>query len=496
LSDDHEQEAKAGMTSSNRNLAHRLAWSSLALLCCLLVGLLQASHADAKRNIQTAIYDDLYVTGEATRWLDRTKKANAGSVRIPVRWKYIAPRKPRQPRLPRDPAYKFSGVDRAVRAATQRGLQPMLMVTTAPRWAERGKRKAGLKQESAWNPDPDEFGKFATAVATRYSGKLGGLPRVKFYEAWNEPNYGLTHLAPQWKKGKPYGVELYRKLLNAMYKGVKGVQRSNKIVAPSLGPFGTTPKRKAKRNKALAGVRPMFFLRELFCLKHNKKMRPKKRCPKKKRARFDILSHHPINPGGSPRAKAKHKDSVIGGDVRKLRKVLKKAQRANYVLPKKGKRPIWATEFWWESNPPNKRHGVKLKKQARNISEALYVFWKARVQRAFYFRIKDTADTSSIHGGASGLYTAKGKPKPALKAFSFPFVADRRNKRKVVAWGKAPAKGKLKIQRKKGKRWKTIKRTRVKRGKVFKQNLKLRGKKKVRATVGRERSLVWPVKRR
>jgi hypothetical protein len=483
-------------TTENTFVRHRVGALTLLALSCLLMALLAPAGADAKRNLQTGLYDDLYLTGQAALWLDRTRDANAESVRIPVRWKYIAQKVPRQPRQPRDPAYKFQSVDNAVRAATRAGLQPVLMVTTAPRWAERGNRNPGLKQEAAWDPDPVAFGHFAAAVAARYSGKLGGLPRVKFYEAWNEPNYGLTHLAPQWRKGKPYGVELYRKLLNAMYNEVKAVSSANKIIAPSLGPVGRTPKKSGKSNNELAGVRPLFFLRELFCLKHNKKMRPKKRCPKKKRARFDILSHHPINPTGSPRAKAVHKDSVIGGDIGKLRKVLKKAQRANYVLPKKGKRPIWATEFWWESNPPNKRHGVKPMKQAKNIQEALYVFWKAKVQRVIGFRIRDAATAGGIHGGASGLYDASGQPKPALQAFRFPFVADRRNKRKVLVWGKAPASGKLKIQRKKGKRWKTIKRTNVKSGKVFTQNLKLRGKKKLRASLGSDKTLIASVKKK
>ena len=371
--------------TGNSFVCHRIAALALLALSALIVGLAGPAGADA-RNIETGIYDDLYLGGQTALWLDRTRDANAESVRIPVRWKYIAPTKPSQPSKPGDPAYKFASVDNAVKAATARGLQPLLMLSTAPSWAERGTPKPGLKQLAAWNPDPAAFGAFAAAVAARYSGGFNGLPRVTMYEAFNEPNYGLTHLAPQWKNGKPYGVKLYRQLLNAMYSKVKAASSANKVIAPSLGPFGTTPNKSGKSKKELAGVRPLFFLQELFCLKHNKKMTPKP-CPKKKRARFDILSHHPINPTGSPRDKGVDEDSITGGDVGKLRKVLKKAEKAGNLIPKKGKRPIWATEFWWESNPPNKKQGVAPEKQARNLAEAIYVFWQAKVERVFWFRI-------------------------------------------------------------------------------------------------------------
>ena len=57
---------------------------------------------------------------------------------------------------------------------------------------------------------------------------------------------------------------------------------------------------------------------------------------------------------------------------------------------------------------------------------------------------------------AFGLYFRDGEAKPSARAFAFPFVADRRSGNKVLLWGKAPATGKLKIQRERGKNWSTI----------------------------------------
>jgi hypothetical protein len=484
-------------TRSPLTPARPLCVGVIALLCLLLLGLSRPAPAAAAPNIELGLFDDAYVGPEREMWLKRSADAGARSVRIPVRWKYIAPQKPANPRQPGDP-YRFWSIDRAVKTAIANGLQPVLNLTTAPAWAERGRRNPAIQQEGAWNPDPAAFGDFARAVATRYSGAYGGnggLPRVSMYEAWNEPNYGLTHLAPQWRNGKPYGVKLYRQLLNAMHDGVKDVRADNKVIAPSLGPQGRTPKPNGK-NPELAGVRPLFFLRELFCLKHNRKMTPK-RCPPGKRARFDILSHHPINPAGTPAAKASHPDAVIGGDIGKLRRVLIKAQKAGNLHPAKVKRPIWVTEFWWETNPPNRQHGVKPMQQARNIAEALYVFWRAKVQRAFGFRIHDTAGAGkNAHGGASGLYNAAGQPKPSLTAFRFPFVADRRSKRKIFLWGKAPTTGQLAIEQRNGGSWRVIRRIQVQGGNVFTQNLKLAGKRQFRASIGDQQSLVWPVKKK
>jgi hypothetical protein len=92
---------------------------------------------------------------------------------------------------------------------------------------------------------------------------------------------------------------------------------------------------------------------------------------------------------------------------------------------------------------------------------------------------------------AFGLYFRDGEAKPGAKAFAFPFVADRRSKRKVILWGKAPATGKLKVQRQRGKRWRTIARFNAAEGKVFTKKVKIRGKAKLRAGVAGERSLVW-----
>jgi hypothetical protein len=96
-----------------------------------------------------------------------------------------------------------------------------------------------------------------------------------------------------------------------------------------------------------------------------------------------------------------------------------------------------------------------------------------------------------VDPGRSGLFFADGQPKPAYTAFRFPFLTERINKRKLLAWGKAPAGGKLMIQRRQRGRWISAKKVKVGQGAVFTAKLSLRGKQRLRATVAGNQSLVW-----
>jgi hypothetical protein len=91
----------------------------------------------------------------------------------------------------------------------------------------------------------------------------------------------------------------------------------------------------------------------------------------------------------------------------------------------------------------------------------------------------------------SGIFFADGRQKPSFTAFRFPFVLDRKNRRLIRAWGKAPAAGKLLIQQRRGKRWRPVKKLRVRQGQVFLAKLRITGRPRLRAVVAGNRSLTW-----
>ena len=409
-------------------------------------------------------------------------------VLLGANWINIAPGDPPpgfDPRDPGDPAYAWGTLDAAVRDATAQGLEVMILINRAPPWAE-GPNNPGQQpgfEVGTWKPDPGDVADFGAAIATRYSGRFvdpantgaGALPAVRLWELWAEPNLWLN-LTPQYEDGKPFAAEHYRQMLNAFYPAIKGVDPQNKVVTGGLAPNGDPP--------GGLRTRPLAFYRRLLCLRGHKKLR-RTQCSSK--PHFDVLADNPITIGGGPRTSAIHPDDVMSADLGKVRRVLRAAERAHTIEPG-GRHPLWATEFWWPSNPPAAKGGVRPQRQARWIEESLYLYWKAGASLAIMLQIKDT-DPDYV--GGTGLYFADGTPKPALTAFRFPFVAERKSRRVVRAWGRAPTGGELRIERASGNGWRTVKRLSVQRRSVFDTKLRIRGGARLRALVGADESLVW-----
>ena len=158
--------------------------------------------AVAAKALETGFSDGLFVSGDETaraKAFEEAVEARAGVARINLSWRGIVSGHPEDPRNPADPAYDFSAIDTAVSAADQRGLDVLITIYSAPDFAEGSNRPNGAAP-GTWKPDPGAFGDFATAVASRYSGNFAGLPRVRYFQAWNEPNLSV-YLTPQYKGG-------------------------------------------------------------------------------------------------------------------------------------------------------------------------------------------------------------------------------------------------------------------------------------------------------
>ena len=457
----------------------------LACLVCLgAVGLLGSQAAGA--GFTTGLSDPGFRADETRPGLlDDTVDANAGIIRLFVTWGAIARDRPTDPTNPADPEYNFPSLDSAVRDADARGLDVMLTLTSAPAWAE-GPDRPPDAPAGTWKPDPTAYGDFAQAVARRYSGDFNDLPRVRYYEAWNEPNLP-TYLQPQWDGRRPFAAEHYRRMLSPFYSGIKSVHRSNLVIAGALAPYGDPP------NQGLGRMRPLVFLRNLLCLRDNLKPVKKGGCEPK--PALDIVSAHPINVAGprasafhhDPSTSAIHHDDVSTPDLGRVHKVLRAAERARTILGGKKHHHLWVTEIWWLSNPPNP-NGLPLDQQARYVEESFYLFWKDGAKVVIYLPLVDFALQT-------GLYLSDGTAKPALDAFRFPFVTERKSKRKVFAWGKAPVAGKVRIEERARGGWRRVKSLKVGTGKVFTAKLAITGKAQLRATVGGEQSLVWKERR-
>lgn len=433
--------------------------------------------------------------GQRAAAMNETVAANAGVVRLGAIWRNIAPASPGatfDAANPLSPGYNWSQLDAAVQDASARGLRPIILVNLAPDWAEAPGRP-GSVEPGTWKPNPADVKDFGAAIARRYSGSVAGQPAVRDFQLWAEPNLE-TNLNPIWKgkSGKKPAVSTqYRKMLNGFYAGVHGVRgKGANVITGGTAPYGADP--------GVLNMRPLLFWRKVMCVKDNKRLSPVKKCKKPK---FDVLAHHPINTSGGPGVSAINDDDVSTPDLHNLVKVLRSAEKAGNVKPG-GRRPVWATEIWWESDPPDPfKSNPGVGRQAKWYSESLYSLWKQGASMVLFLQVRDApydGEPGRFNGNfQTGVRFADGKPKPANKAVSFPFFADRKSKKKVLLWGKAPKGGKLLIQQKKGKRTKTIARTKVKGGKVFTTKTKLKkgkGKYKLRAKIGGQKSLFSKLK--
>jgi hypothetical protein len=346
--------------------------------------------------------------------LRRTRAAGATAVRLLLRWSSVAPEGERAPvgfdaANHADPGYRWESFDKVVLAASQ-GLTPIVSIDTAPAWAgDNGPGQPGLAVAA-------ELGRFARAAATRYSGKVG-LPRVRYWQIWSEPNLYLPtepQLRPIW----------YRRMLNSAAAAIRSVNRDNVVIAGGLAPF--TPRGADKR------IAPLRFMREMLCLSRTLR----RTC--RDRSSFDIWAHHPYTSGG-PTRHAFGRDDVSLGDLPEMRRALIAALRNGSIASNTGPQ-FWITEFSWDTKPPDTR-GVPANLHARWVAEALYRMWQSGVSLVTWFLLTDRPpQTSYFQSGLyySGTSVADARPKPALQAFRFPFVGFPR-RGGVLVWGRTPA---------------------------------------------------------
>ena len=251
--------------------------------------------------LATALVDpSLFNSGQAKTAFAKTRAAGATYVRLMASWRGIAPAVRPAGFVatdPTSPGYSWTGLDTIVAEAEAAGLKPILDVENTPDWAY-SHRPSGV---NAGAPKAAEMGEFAQALATHYDGE-NGLPDVRIYEVWNEPNLSLD-LAPA-------KASIYRAMINAVADGVHSVDPANLVVAGGQDPFGHPKSKKQKWYSAY----PLAFMRSLLCL--SKGSHPHSTCSAK--VHFDVWSHHPYSFGGAF-GKASVADDVELGDLPRMR---------------------------------------------------------------------------------------------------------------------------------------------------------------------------------
>lgn len=425
-----------------------------------------AAHARAA-NITRGFEDDVWFNAGWRPWVHRIADSGAKMVSLEIDWAHVEPHAPSGAgsASPSSPQYQFTYVDNVLRRFAGTGIEPMLLITDAPRWAQGRGGTRKQYEEGGFEPNDAALQQFARALARRYSGDYRDpanrhhfLPRVQYFQAWAEANMSY-HLSPQWTHVGGHlvnsGPIIYRELLNAFYAGIKAGNPSAKVVFTGLESYGD-PR---------GGFRtpPVDFLRSVLCRAGGQQ-------PCTDPAHFDILAADPYEVG-SPTTHALSPDDASAPDLGRLTRVLRAAIAAKTVVPDAPK-PLWVTEFSYDSNPPNTTAGTPSEaEQARWLEESFYVFAHEGVSTVIWYLLHDQTGSFTT-AYFSGVYFHNGRSKTSLEAYRFPFVV-MPHEGAAQAWGIAPRTGTVEVQRQVGANWKTIFSSNCQSGTTFSRNMPL-----------------------
>ncbi len=380
--------------------------------------------------------------------------------RITLPWSLAAPRpndrrKPRRFRADRPDAYAPSAatyassfiyhIDRAVQVGALYGVKIDLDIGFgAPRWAAAG---FGTKDRfgAVDRPSPTEFGRFARAMARRYSGSFapfGGanvLPRVDVFELWNEPNVP-TFMQPQWKQGVPVSADQYRALVQAAYPAIKSVNPASKVLIGVTAPGGLV------RGGPTSPVAPIPFLRRLACVDARLRRVHDGACRHFRRVPGDGLSHHPYALKSPPGVPTPDPNIVRIANLDRITRLTSRLISRRRFAP--GTRDLWLTEFGYETNDPVPTKPWTLAQQTRLLAQAEYLSQRnSRVRAITQFLLRDVLTSAAqrqAKAGArgrfpgswqTGLFYEDFRPKPVVATFPLTLLPFRDGRRSVRIFG-------------------------------------------------------------
>jgi len=144
-------------------------------------------------------------------------------------------------------------------------------------------------------------------------------------------------------------------------------------------------------------------------------------------AKLDAYAHHPY-----PATPA---ETPSSGGCRTCPWITMATVRKLLVLARRlfGPKPIWLTEYGYQTSPPDTFLGVPPRRQATLLSRAAMRAWRLpRVTMLIQYLYRDELAVSRFQ---SGLVFADDRPKPSLQGFRLPFAQMARRGPRAVVWG-------------------------------------------------------------
>jgi hypothetical protein len=356
---------------------------SLFVVLFAVAACVAASSVQASRGIRYGIQDDAWLEfgpGKLDQRLQTFKRLGVPLVRFTVHWNDVATRRPAAAASPRDRAYDWHRPDRVLRGLRRYGLTPVLTLVGTPAWANGG------RTPNFAPPHPRDVRAFATAVARRY-------PWVRYWLIWNEPNKRL------WLRPTKAGIYVQH-LLNPAYEAIHAVLPHAQVGGGVTAPRG-----------GLGGIAPGAWVKGMA----------------RAHAKLDAYAHHPYpsSPAETPSSGGcKNCPSITMATLPKLLILVRRSF---------GPKPVWLTEYGYQTNPPDTFLGVTPKRQATMLSLAAMRVWRlARVTMLIQYLYRDEVELGRFQ---TGLVYVDDRPKPSVQGFKLPFAEMRRAGLETVVWG-------------------------------------------------------------
>ena len=139
-------------------------------------------------------------------WVPKAQAEGAQIIRLEVGLGPVAPSRPADPTNPSSRGYDWTTVDEQVRELAAGGFKILITVRQRTKMGGGREHAASPRYAGAWRPNLAAYAAFTEALAKRYDGTFADplnpgaeLPRVKYWQAWDEPNLP-EYLSPQWVK--------------------------------------------------------------------------------------------------------------------------------------------------------------------------------------------------------------------------------------------------------------------------------------------------------
>lgn len=353
----------------------------------------------------------------AGREKEMRQMAGAGIdiLRVTFSWKRVATgaacstQTPTQLEDPANACYDWSLYDDVVTRAEKHKMQVLASVYQVPQWVlGSGDHYYVGATQADFDKVAERWAAFTKAAATRYSkGASNGF--IRYWSIGNEPNSGFFwHEAPNDRFAFTNSVvpKRYAQLFVAAARGIRDVSPEAKIAAGPTGPKGT--------------LAPVTFINATVA-------------EMQKRGGAGLLdawAHNPYPPGTRGPRTSKTKPPYLF--INELPTLFRTLDRHAMTRRK----PVWATEFAYQTNPPDRTLGVSYALQATFLAEVYDILaTSGRVEMGFWYVFRDNTVKSDWQ---SGLLDSRSRKKESYAMYGRPISRSAESIRagkSVRIWG-------------------------------------------------------------